>query len=161
MKYNSSTIQFGTSHMELVVKNPPASVGGGIRDLGLIPRSGKSPGGGKGSPLQYCLENYMDRGAWWVTAQRVAKSQTRPNDCTTRGWVRRRITGEGRRPERRDRFGVEVLWEEAEVSQAWPLPSQGSMTWQDLAAGPQVSSGYSGSDKPEARVQLAGQGQGG
>ena len=75
--------------------------------------------------------------------------------------MRRRITGEGRRPERRDRFGVEVLWEEAEVSQAWPLPSQGSMTWQDLAAGPQVSSGYSGSDKPEARVQLAGQGQGG
>ena len=50
MKYNSSTIQFGTSHMELVVKNPPASAGD-IRDIGLIPGSGKSPGGGNGSPL--------------------------------------------------------------------------------------------------------------
>ena len=71
--------------MELVVKNPPASAGD-IRDIGLIPGSGKSPGGGNGSPLQYsCLENSMDRRAWWVTVQRVAKSQTRLNDCTTRG----------------------------------------------------------------------------
>lgn len=75
--------------------------------------------------------------------------------------MRKRIIGEGRRLERRDRFGVEVLWEEAEVSQAWPLPSQGSVTCQDLAAGPRVSSGYSGCDKPEARAQLAGQVQGG
>ena len=73
MKYNSSTIQFGTSHMELVVKNPPASAGD-IRDIGLIPGSGKSPGGGNGSPLQYsCLENSMDRRAWWVTFHGVAK----------------------------------------------------------------------------------------
>ena len=71
--------------MELVVKNPPASAGD-IRDVALIPGSGKSPGGGTGRPLQYsCLENSMDRGAWWVTVQRVAKSQTRLNDCTTRG----------------------------------------------------------------------------
>ena len=71
--------------MELVVKNPPASAGD-IRDVGLIPGSGKSPGGGTGRPLQYsCLENSMDRGAWWVTVQRVAKSQARLNDCTTRG----------------------------------------------------------------------------
>ena len=54
-----------------------------------------------------------------------------------------------------------VLWEEAEVSQTWPLPSQDSVTWQGLAAGPQVSSGYSGCDKPEARAQPAGQVQGG
>ena len=36
-------------------------------DLGLIPGSGRSPGEGNGNPLQYpCLENLMDRGAWWA-----------------------------------------------------------------------------------------------
>ena len=45
------------------VKNLPASVGD-ARDLGSIPGSGRSPGGGNGSPLQYCcLENLLDRGA--------------------------------------------------------------------------------------------------
>ena len=39
-------------------------------DLGLIPGLGRSPGGGQGNPLQYsCLENFMDRGAWWATVQ--------------------------------------------------------------------------------------------
>ena len=60
----------------LVVKNPPASAGD-IRDVGLIPRSGRSPGEGRGSPLQYSfLENIIDRGAWQATVYRVAKSQT-------------------------------------------------------------------------------------
>ena len=46
-----------------VVKNPPADAG----DTGLIPGSGRSPGEGNGSPLQYsCLENPMDKGAWWA-----------------------------------------------------------------------------------------------
>ena len=46
-------------------------------DLGTIPGSGRSPGGGHGNPLQYsCLENPMDRGAWQTTAHRVTKSQT-------------------------------------------------------------------------------------
>ena len=50
------------------------------RDSGWIPGSGRSPGGGHGNPLQYsCLENSMDRGAWWATAYRVTKSQTRLN----------------------------------------------------------------------------------
>ena len=58
-----------------VVKNPPASVGD-IRDMGLIPRSGRSPGGGPGNPLQCsCLENPMDKRAWWATVHGVAKSQ--------------------------------------------------------------------------------------
>ena len=53
--------------MALAVKNPPADVGD-IRDMGLIPGSGRSPGEGYGNPLQYSLlENSMDRGAWWVT----------------------------------------------------------------------------------------------
>ena len=46
-------------------------------DLGLIPGSGQSPGAGHGNPLQYsCLENSMDRGAWWATVHGVTKSQT-------------------------------------------------------------------------------------
>ena len=54
----------GTSHVALVVKNPPASVGD-LRDMGLIPGSGRSPGGGHGNPLQYsCLGNPMGRVAW-------------------------------------------------------------------------------------------------
>ena len=49
-----------------------------VGDLGSIPGSGRSPGEGNGNPLQYsCLENPMDRGAWWATVHRVAKSQTR------------------------------------------------------------------------------------
>ena len=64
------------SQVVLVVKNPPANAGN-IKDVGLIPGSGRSPGGGHGNPLQYsCLENPMDRGAWRATVYRVAKSQT-------------------------------------------------------------------------------------
>ena len=52
-------------------------------DLGSIPRSGRSPGGGHGNPLQYsCLENPMDGGAWWATVHRVTKNQTRLSDFT-------------------------------------------------------------------------------
>ena len=47
-------------------------------DLGSIPGSGRSPGEGNGNPLQYsCLENPMDRGAWWATVHGVTKSWTR------------------------------------------------------------------------------------
>ena len=50
-----------------VVKNMPASAGN-TRDTGLIPESGRSPGGGNGNPLQCaCLENPKDRGDWWAT----------------------------------------------------------------------------------------------
>jgi len=53
------------------VKNPPAG------DMGSVPGSGRSLGGGNGNPLQSsCLENPMDRGALWSTVHRVAKSQT-------------------------------------------------------------------------------------
>ena len=46
-------------------------------DLGLIPGSGRSPGEGKGNPLWYsCLENPMDREAWWATVHGVTKSLT-------------------------------------------------------------------------------------
>ena len=56
-----------------VVKNPPASAGD-VRDSGLIPGSGRSPGEVNGNPLQYsCLGKPMDREAWWVTVQGVTK----------------------------------------------------------------------------------------
>ena len=59
-----------------VVKNLPANVGD-TGDAGSIPGLGRSPGGGHGNPPQYsCLENCMDRGAWWATVYRVSKSQT-------------------------------------------------------------------------------------
>ena len=52
-------------------------------DPGSIPGLGRSLGEGNGNPLQYsCLEHPMDRGAWWATVQRVAKSQTRLSDIT-------------------------------------------------------------------------------
>jgi len=56
--------------------NPPTNAGN-IKDVGLIPGFGKSPGGGHGNPLQYsCLENLMDRRAWQATVHGVARSQT-------------------------------------------------------------------------------------
>ena len=59
-----------------MVKNPPASAGD-ISDVGLIPGSGRSPGGGHSNPLQYsCLENPRDRGVWWATVHGVPKSRT-------------------------------------------------------------------------------------
>ena len=59
-----------------MVKNPPANAGD-IRDMGLIPGSGRLPGGGHGNPLQdSCLENPLDRGAWQATVHGVAKSWT-------------------------------------------------------------------------------------
>ena len=46
-----------------------------VGDLGSIPGLGRSPGEGNGNPLQYsCLENPVDRGAWWATVHKVTKS---------------------------------------------------------------------------------------
>ena len=77
--YRSSTVcclprLIEASQVMLVVKNLPANARG-VRDTGLIPGSGRSPGGGHGNPLQYsCLENSLDRGAWWATVRRIAQS---------------------------------------------------------------------------------------
>ena len=66
----------GASQVVLVGKNPPANAGD-IRDTGLIPGSGRSPGGVHGNLLQYsCLGNPMNREAWLDTVYAVAKSQT-------------------------------------------------------------------------------------
>ena len=61
----------GASQVVPVVKNQPANARN-VRDVGLIPGSGRSPGERNGYPLQYCgRENPMDRGAWWATVHGV------------------------------------------------------------------------------------------
>ena len=61
--------------MVLVVKLPPEMKE--TRDTGLIPGWGRFPGEGQGNPAQYsCLENPMDRGAWWVTVYKIGNSWT-------------------------------------------------------------------------------------
>ena len=68
--------------MVLVVKNFPSNAGD-IRDVGLIPGLGRSPGGA-GIPFQDSyLENAMDRGAWQATVHRVTQSRTRLNYLST------------------------------------------------------------------------------
>ena len=62
-------------------KEPP-DITGGARDAGLIPTSGRSPGGGNGHLLQCCLENPMHRGTWWAAVHGVTKSQKPLNTHT-------------------------------------------------------------------------------
>ena len=69
--------------MVLVVKNLPANAGN-IRDVGSIPGSGRSPGGGNGNPLQYsCQEKTMDRGGCLATVHGIAKGWTRLKQLST------------------------------------------------------------------------------
>ena len=71
----------GASQVVLLVKNPPADAGD-VTDIGLVPGSGRSPGGRRGNPLQYsCLENPMDRGAW--PAAVYADTRVRHNLATS------------------------------------------------------------------------------
>ena len=57
---------------------------GDAEDVCSAPGFGNSPGGGHDNPLKYsCLENPMDRGAWWATVHRIAKSQTRLKGLNT------------------------------------------------------------------------------
>ena len=66
-----------TSLLAQLIKNPPTNAGDSVS----IPGSGRSPGEGNGTPLQYsCLENSRKRGAWWATVHGVTKSQTRLSD---------------------------------------------------------------------------------
>ena len=62
-----------TSGKKKTTKILPANAGD-IREAGLVPASGRSPGGGHGNPVQYsCLENPMDTGVWQATVHSVAK----------------------------------------------------------------------------------------
>ena len=71
------------SQVAVVVKNLPANTGDIKADL--IPGLGRSPGGGKGNPLQNCLENPMDREAWRATVPRVTQSWTQLKRHLTTG----------------------------------------------------------------------------
>ena len=64
----------------VLIKNPPV-VAGGIRDVSSISGLGRSPGEGRDNSSQCsCLENPMDRGAWWATVHGVTKSWTWPSN---------------------------------------------------------------------------------
>ena len=81
---DSSAIVINT---DLWVNNPSANAGD-IRDMGLIPGSGRSHGGGHGNPLQCsCLENPMNRGAWPAIVHRFAKSQTQLKRLSMHTWA--------------------------------------------------------------------------
>ena len=69
--------------MALVVKKLSANAGD-VGDSGLIPVPGRSPGRGHGNLFLYsCLENPLDRGAWWATVRRGTKSRTRLRQPST------------------------------------------------------------------------------
>ena len=62
-----------------LVKNPPG-IAGHARDADLFPGQGRCPRVGNGNPLQCsCLENFMEREAWWATVHGVTKNQTKPS----------------------------------------------------------------------------------
>ena len=64
------------SQVALVVKNLPAN-SGDRGEVGSVSELGRSPGEGHGNPLQYyCLENPMNRGAWWTIVHVIAESDT-------------------------------------------------------------------------------------
>ena len=64
------------AQVTLEVRNLPANTGE-VRDVGSTSGLGRCPGGGHGNPLQFsCLENLVDRGAWWATAYGYAKRWT-------------------------------------------------------------------------------------
>ena len=96
-QFSTVVIPAQASQVVLVVKNNQCGNAGDIRDTASIPGLGRSPGGGHGSILlntfyffhmasilQYsCLENPMDRGAWWATVHGVAKSWTQMKQLNT------------------------------------------------------------------------------
>ena len=80
----------GLSQVALMVKNLPTSAGD-IRDMSSIPGSQRSPGEGHSNPLQYYLENPMDRGAWWATVHSVTKSWTQLKQLRMHTHIERNI----------------------------------------------------------------------
>ena len=84
---HSLSIYPPASQAVLVVKNPPTNTRK-VRDTGLIPGSGRSPGEGHGNPVQYSfLENPMDRGAWRAMVSRAIKSRARLKRLSTAQYI--------------------------------------------------------------------------
>ena len=94
-----------------------ACIAGDTGDLGSIPGSGRCPGGGHGNLLQYsCLENPMDRGAWWAAVHGVAKTQTQMAAKRTHTTSFSRLGQQHKRDRRRSVFMREayILVEDSE-----------------------------------------------
>ena len=82
--FTEEDIRRANKYMQGCSGFPGGSSAGDMKDAGSIPGPGRSPGGRHGNPLQYsCLENVMDRGAWWATVHRIAQSQTRLKQLST------------------------------------------------------------------------------
>ena len=76
-------MSLGASQVALVVKNLPVNAGD-MRDVGSIPGSGRSPGGGHGNPPQdSCLENPVNRRAWWAIVHGIPQGWTQLGDTST------------------------------------------------------------------------------
>ena len=79
-KYDGAGVFLSFFFFQILISEESAC---NVGDLGPIPGSGRFPGEGNGNPLQYsCLENPMDRGAWWASVHGVAKSQTQLSTFT-------------------------------------------------------------------------------
>ena len=107
-------------------KEPGAANAGDVRDVGLISASGRSPGGVHGNPVQYsCLENPVDRAAWWAIVQRVTKSRT---------WLKRLSAHRGGQTcnygiaiAGYDKYLSKMLWEHNEGQDLFQL--EGRVEW--------------------------------
>ena len=76
-QWNSASVKASGGFAGGISGKEPAANAGDVRGMGLIPGSGRSPGGGHGNPLQYsCLENLMDWGAWRASGHKVVESDT-------------------------------------------------------------------------------------
>ena len=92
-----------------MVKSPPDNAED-VRDTGWIPRSGRSPGGGHGNPLQYsCLKNPIDRGAWQATVLGVAKSHARLKQLNTHACMDKYCKGPLRQETTQKKFSKEFF----------------------------------------------------
>ena len=80
--FPKTELPYDLAQVVLVVKNLPDNAGD-VRDSGLIPGWGRSPGGGHGNSLQYsCLENPIDRGAWRSKVNRVFSKELDTTEAT-------------------------------------------------------------------------------
>ena len=90
---------------------PGGTNGKDLRDTGLTPGSGRSPGGGHGNPLQYfCLEDPTDRGAWRATAHGVTKSWTQVFFISWSAWGRKTLWMRKEKPSSLKRLQLWTLW---------------------------------------------------